>query len=67
VEPARMLAVEGVTMTATLPFEGVGPGLEEEKAGELPQAARNGARRRSKQGGKAHEGEDIVADSLAGG
>jgi hypothetical protein len=35
-------------MTATLPFEGVGLGLEEEKAEELPQAARNGARRRSK-------------------
>ena len=62
-----MLAVEGVTVTATVPFEGGGLWLEEEKAEELPQAARNGARRRSKYGGKAQEGEDIVADSLAGG
>jgi hypothetical protein len=62
-----MLAVEGVTVTATVPFEGGGFWLEEEKAEELPQAARNGARRRNKHDEKAQEEEDIVADSLAGG
>jgi hypothetical protein len=62
-----MLAVEGVTVTATVPFEGAGFWLEEERAEEFPQAARNGARRRNKHDEKAQEEEDIVADSLAGG
>ena len=48
VEPARMLAEAGETVTATDP-EGEGGGLEElEEAEELPQAARSGARKKKK-------------------
>jgi len=54
-----MLAETGETETATEP-EGGGIWLEGEEAEEVPQAARSGARRRSRSGGKLLEREDIV-------
>lgn len=60
-----MLAEVGETETATEP-EGGGVWFEGEEAEEVPQAARSGARRRNKNGGKLLEREDIRNSLEAG-
>ena len=55
-----MLAVEGETVTVTALPDGGGFWLEEEEAGELPQAARSGARRRKAKDGNIVEQEGIA-------
>ena len=64
VEPARMLAVEGVTVTVTAALAGGGFWAGEEEEAEEPQEATSGTRKRIVNRGKLLEREDMMRTSL---